>query len=224
MTGNAEPGFPAAALFLSIEGIEGSGKSTLIRRLAERLRYGGRKVTVTQDPGGTPAGRRIRDLLLHSERPLTAETELALFFAARSQNLAEVIRPALRRGEVVISDRFTDSTIAYQGGGRGLPLEHILSVDQAVTGSFRPHLTLVLDLAPETGIARLSRPGLFGPTQRGQGTDRIEREGSQFHEQVRNAFLRIAREEPERIVVIPAAGTPAEVFEAAWAAVAARLG
>ena len=224
MSGNAGSGLPKSALFLTVEGIEGSGKSTLIRRLADRLGDHGRKVTVTQDPGGTLAGRAIRNLLLHSDGPLDPETELALFFAARRQNIAEVIRPALERGEVVISDRFTDSTIAYQGGGRGLPLDQILAVDQAVTGGLRPHLTLVLDLAATTGIARLSRPGLFGPTQVGKATDRIEKEDSRFHKQVRSEFLRIAREEPDRVVVIPAGGTPDEVFETAWAAVAVRLG
>ena len=224
MSGTAGPGLPAAAFFLSVEGVEGSGKSTLIRRLEERLREAGRRVTVTHDPGGTFVGTGIRRLLLHSEGPLAPETEVPLFFAARAQNLAEVIRPALERGEVVISDRFTDSTIAYQGGGRGLPLERILAMDQAVTGGLRPHLTLLLDLPATAGIARLSRPGLFGPTDVGKATDRIEKENSKFHEQVRQEFLRIAREEPGRVVVIPADRTPDEVFEAAWAAVSTRLG
>ena len=153
----------------------------------------------------------IRQLLLHSEGPLVPETELALFFAARAQNIAEVIRPALLRGEVVITDRFTDSTIAYQGGGRGLPLENILAMDRAVTGGVRPHLTLVLDLPVATGFSRL------------KGTDRIEQEAERFHRRVREAFLQIAREDPERVVVIPADAAPDEVFQAAWAAVSARL-
>ena len=121
-----------------------------------------------------------------------------------------MIRPALLRGEVVISDRFTDSTIAYQGGGRGLPVEQILAVDQAVTGGFRPHLTLVLDLPVAAGFARL------------KGTDRIEQEAERFHHRVRESFLRIAREESERVVVIRGDQSPDEVFEAAWAAVTAR--
>ena len=211
MSGNADSGLPASALFLTVEGVEGGGKSTLVRRLAERLRERGRQVTLTHDPGGTPAGKVIRQLLLHTDGPLAPETELALFFADRAQNIAEVIRPALRRGAVVISDRFTDSTIAYQGGGRGLPVERIQCVDYAVTGGFRPHLTLLLDLPVATGLARL------------HGTDRIEQETERFHDRVREGFLCIAREEPERVVVIPAGGTPDEVFDAAWAAVAARL-
>lgn len=211
MSRNAEPGLPASALFLTVEGIEGSGKSTLVRRLAERLRREGRGVTVTHDPGGTPAGRIIRQLLLHFDGPLAPETELALFFADRAQNVAEVIRPALRHGAVVISDRFTDSTIAYQGGGRGLPVEQILAVDRAVTGGFRPHLTLLLDLPVAAGLARL------------HGTDRFEAEAAAFHRRVRDQFLRIAREEPGRVVVIPADGPPDDVFEAAWTAVAAWL-
>ncbi|MDE2881030.1 MAG: dTMP kinase, partial [Acidobacteriota bacterium] len=190
----------------------GGGKSTLAQRLAARLRREGRRVTLTREPGGTAAGKVIRQLLLHGEGPLVPETELALFFAARAQNIAEVIRPALLRGEVVITDRFTDSTIAYQGGGRGLPLERILAVDQAVTGGFRPQLTLVLDLPVATGFSRL------------KGTDRIEQEAERFHRRVREGFLRIAREEPGRVVVIPADQTPDKVFEAAWAAVSARLG
>ncbi len=224
MSGNAEPGFPASALFLTVEGIEGSGKSTLVGGLADRLRNRGRQVTVAHDPGGTAVGTRIRELLLRGDGPLAAEAELALFFAARAQNIAEVIRPALLRAEVVISDRFTDSTIAYQGGGRGLPVERILAVDRAITGGFRPHLTLLLDLPAKSGIARLSRPGLFGPTDQGKGTDRIEKEDSQFHTKVREEFLRIAREERERVKVIAADQTPGAVLEAAWTAVSARLG
>ena len=211
MSGNAEPGFPASALFLTVEGIEGSGKSTLIGRLADRLRETGRRVTVTREPGATPPGKVIRDLLLHGEGPLAPETELALFFADRAQNIAEVIRPALRRGEVVIGDRFTDSTVAYQGGGRGVPRDRVQCVDFAVTGGFRPHLTLLLDLPVAAGLARLS------------GTDRFEGEAKPFHQRVRDEFLRIAREEPDRVVVIPAGGTPDAVFEAAWVAVSARL-
>ena len=212
MSGNAEPGFPASALFLTVEGIEGSGKSTLVGGLADRLRETGRRVTVTREPGATPAGKVIRDLLLHGEGPLAPETELALFFADRAQNIEEVIRPALRRGEVVIADRFTDSTVAYQGGGRGVPRERVQCVDFAITGGFRPHRTLLLDLPVAAGLARLS------------GTDRFEGEAEAFHQRVRDEFLRIAREEPDRVVVIPAGGTPDEVFDAAWAAVVPRLG
>ena len=211
MSGNTGSGLPDSALFLTVEGVEGGGKSTLAQRLGARLRREGRRVTLTREPGGTAAGRVIRQLLLHTEGPLAPETELALFFAARAQNIAEVIRPALLRGEVVISDRFTDSTIAYQGGGRGLPVEQILAVDQAVTGGFRPHLTLVLDLPVATGFSRL------------KGTDRIEQEAERFHHRVREGFLRIAREEPERVVVIPADQNPDAVFKAAWAAVTTRL-
>ena len=212
MSGTAGSGLPASALFLSVEGVEGGGKSTLAQRLGAQLRRRGRGVTLTREPGGTAAGKVIRQLLLHGDAPLLPETELALFFAARAQNVAEVIRPALLRGEVVITDRFTDSTIAYQGGGRGLPLERILAVDRAITGGFRPHLTLVLDLPVATGFSRL------------KGTDRIEQEAERFHRRVREGFLRIAREEPGRVVVIPADQTPDAVFEAAWAAVSARLG
>ena len=212
MAGTPGAGLPASALFLTVEGVEGGGKSTLIRRLAARLRDDGRRVTRTREPGGTPVGKVIRELLLHGDGPLAPETELALFFAARAQNIAEVILPALERGEVVLCDRFTDSTIAYQGCGRGLPIDRILAVDRAVTGGFRPHLTIVLDLPVAAGFQRL------------EGTDRIEREAEQFHQRVREGFLRIAHENLDRVVALDAERAPDEVFEAAWEAVAARLG
>ncbi len=204
-------GRPPSARFLAVEGIEGAGKTLVAERLARKLRGLGRSVTRTHDPGGTDAGRVIRQLLLHERGPLCAEAELALFFADRAQNLAEVIRPALARGDTVIADRFTDSTIAYQGAGRGLSRERILAVDRAITNGIRPDLTLLLDLPASDGLARIA------------GRDRIESEAEDFHDRVRRGFLEIAREHPGRVAVIPAAGPPDEVFAAVWEAVAGRL-
>lgn len=209
---------PAGGFFVSLEGGDGAGKSTQARRLAEELRRGGRRVALTRDPGGTAAGRAIRDLLLERDEPLAPETEIALFFADRAQNLAEVVRPALARGEVVVADRFTDSTLAYQAYGRGLAPERILAVDRGITGGFRPHLTLVLDLPAEAGLARLERRA------RGERPDRIEREAAGFHERVRQGFLALAEKHPERIVVIPAAPPEDEVFAAVRSAVEGRFG
>lgn len=202
---------PDAGLFITLEGVSGAGKTTQARRLAEDLRRRGRRVVVTRDPGGTRAGEAIRRLLLEQDEPLCPEAEIALFFADRAQNLAEVVRPALARGDIVVGDRFTDSTLAYQGHARGLGTERILAVDRGVTGGFRPHLTLVLDLPAEVGLRRLERP------------DRIEREAEQFHERVRAGFLAIAEEEPSRVTVIDAAAPPDAVFAEIRRAVEARL-
>lgn len=208
----SSPGDGAAAgLFITLEGVSGAGKTTQARRLAEELRRRGRRVVVTRDPGGTRAGEAIRGLLLEQDEPLCPEAEIALFFADRAQNLAEVVRPALARGDIVVGDRFTDSTLAYQGQARGLGTERILAVDRGVTGGFRPHLTLVLDLPAEVGLRRLERP------------DRIEREAAQFHERVRAGFLAIAEEEPSRVTVIDAAAPPDAVFAEIRRAVEARL-
>ncbi len=202
---------PRPLRFLTLEGISGAGKSTLVPRLADRLEARGHTVARTRDPGGTGAGRAIRELLLHANGALCPETELALFFADRAQNLAEVIRPALERGEFVIGDRFTDSTLAYQCCGRGLPIRRALALDEAITGRFRPDLTVLLDLPVSIALARLN------------GRDRIEQEKERFHERVRHGFLRIAREEPERVVVVRADRPREEVFREVWGQVRRRL-
>ncbi len=187
--------------FLTLEGISGAGKSTQARRLADWFASRGREVALTRDPGGTPVGEAIRQVLLEGNGPVVPEAEIALFFADRAQKLAEVIRPALERGAVVIGDRFTDSTLAYQGYGRGVPLDRILQVDRAVTGGFRPHRTLLLDLPAAAGLARLA------------SADRIEQEAARFHERVREGFLALAREAPERVVRVDASGDAEAVWE-----------
>lgn len=201
-----------AGRFITLEGVSGAGKTTQARRLAEELRRQGRPVVVTRDPGGTRAGEAIRRLLLEQDEPLCPEAEIALFFADRAQNLAEVIRPALARGEIVVGDRFTDSTLAYQGHARGLAPNRILEVDRGVTGGFRPDLTLVLDLPAGVGLGRLAQ------------RDRIEREEVRFHERVRAGFLAVSEEHPDRVTVIDAAAPPDAVFAEVRRLVEARLG
>ena len=193
-------------LFITLEGPEGAGKSTNRDYLAERLRAQGIEVVLTREPGGTPLAERIRDVLLTpGDEPMNPDTELLLVFAARAQHLAEVIRPALARGAVVICDRFTDSTYAYQGGGRGLSLERITTLETFVQGDLRPNLTLLFDLPVEVGMARASARGRL---------DRFELEGQAFFDAVRSAFLQRAKAEPTRYYLLDAAQPLSQVQQA----------
>ncbi|ORL66320.1 dTMP kinase [Pseudomonas putida] len=186
-----------SGLFITLEGPEGAGKSTNREYLAERLREQGLDVVLTREPGGTPLAERIRELLLApSDEAIAADTELLLVFAARAQHLAEVIRPALARGAVVLCDRFTDATYAYQGGGRGLSQERIATLETFVQGALRPDLTLVFDLPVEVGLARAAARGRL---------DRFEQEGQAFFEAVRQAYLQRAGREPQRYRLLDAA-------------------
>ncbi|OWP52110.1 dTMP kinase [Pseudomonas nitroreducens] len=190
-------------LFITLEGPEGAGKSTNREYLAERLRERGIEVQLTREPGGTPLAERIRELLLDpSDEKMAVDTELLLVFAARAQHLAEVIRPALERGAVVLCDRFTDATYAYQGGGRGLPVERIAQLESFVQGGLRPDLTLVFDLPVEIGLSRAAARGRL---------DRFEQEGRTFFDAVRNTYLDRARAEPARYRILDAAQSLAEV-------------
>ena len=183
-------------LFVTLEGPEGAGKSTNREYLADRLRARGLDVVLTREPGGTPLAERIRDLLLTpADEPMAIDTELLLVFAARAQHLAQVIRPALARGAVVLCDRFTDATYAYQGGGRGLPLERIAQLETFVQGDLRPDLTLIFDLPVEVGLARAAARGRL---------DRFEQEGIRFFEAVRSAYLQRAEAAPSRYRVLDA--------------------
>lgn len=186
-----------SGLFITLEGPEGAGKSTNREYLAEHLRSQGVDVLLTREPGGTPLAERIRELLLApSDELMHPDTELLLVFAARAQHLAEVIRPALARGTVVLCDRFTDATYAYQGGGRGLSVARIATLEQFVQGELRPDLTLVFDLPVEVGLARAAARGRL---------DRFEQEGQAFFEAVRQAYLARAEATPERYRLIDAA-------------------
>jgi dTMP kinase len=193
-------------LFITLEGPEGAGKSTNREYLAARLREQGIDVVMTREPGGTPLAERIRELLLApSDERMAVDTELLLMFAARAQHLAEVIRPALVRGAVVLCDRFTDATYAYQGGGRGLPVERIAVLESFVQGELRPDLTLVFDLPVEVGLARAAARGRL---------DRFEQEGQAFFEAVRQAYLARARKHPQRYSLLDAA-QPLDVVQRA---------
>jgi dTMP kinase len=190
-------------LFITLEGPEGAGKSTNREYLAERLREQGVDVLLTREPGGTPLAERIRELLLDpSDEPMAADAELLLVFAARAQHLQQVIRPALAKGSVVLCDRFTDATYAYQGGGRGLSIERIAQLEQFVQGELRPDLTLIFDLPVEIGLARAAARGRL---------DRFEQEGRGFFEAVRQAYLQRAEQAPQRYRVLDAGQTLAQV-------------
>ena len=199
--------------FITFEGPEGSGKSTHIRRLARRLRRCGLRVLVTREPGGTPTGERIRELLQHGPggRALAPETELLLFAASRAQLVRQVIRPALRRGLWVLCDRFTDATRAYQGGGRGLDASWIESLARTVHGDLSPDLTLLLDLPVDVGLRRAR-------ARAGAAADRFEGETLQFFERVRATYLALAEREPQRFRVLDATLPPVALTEAALAA------
>jgi len=197
--------------FITFEGMEGCGKSTQARLLARAL---GPDTVLTQEPGGTAIGRAIRQLLLHpANRAMSAEAEVLLFFADRAQHVAEVIRPALAAGKIVISTRYVDTSLAYQGYGRGLDLDRIRSVAVLATGGLRPDLTLFFDLPLEIGLARVVSRG---------GRDRLESEVREFHERVRNGYLELAAAEPDRWIRIDASGSEADVEARTRAAVEAR--
>jgi dTMP kinase len=195
-------------LFITLEGGEGAGKSTQLAAIEGWLKARGREVVVTREPGGTPAGERVRDVLLHYAGDMDPDTETLLIFAARAEHLARVIRPALALGKVVLCDRFTDATYAYQGGGRGVPSERIAQIESWVQQRLRPDLTLLLDVPIETGLRRAEQRG---------APDRFEREQRDFFQRVRSAYLAAAEREPNRIHVIDASRPTDEVTQTAIA-------
>jgi dTMP kinase len=205
------------SLFITFEGIEGSGKSSHARALAVLLRERGFAVTETREPGGSAAGAAIRALLLGTEAtPLTPLAELFLYCADRTQHVAEVIRPALDAGRVVICDRFSDSTVAYQGYGRGLPLDVVRALDARARDGLAPALTFLLDCPVETGLARAKA--------RSADADRFERETVAFHARIRAGFDALAAAAPERIVVVDSTGDAQAVGERVAAVALERLG
>ncbi len=202
--------------FITFEGGEGTGKSTQARLLKERLENRGRRVVQTREPGGSPGAEQIRKLLVEGEpERWTPMTETLLFMAARNDHVARVIEPALSDGTWVICDRFLDSTLVYQGVARGLGLERVRALQTAALGELVPDLTLILDLPPDTGLAR---------TQNRKGAEtRFERFEAEFHARLRAAFREIAEEEPGRCVLIDAGGSREAVASAIWRAVTGRL-
>ncbi len=202
--------------FISLEGGEGAGKTTLIESLKAHLLSQGRDVVVTREPGGTPGAEDLRTLLLTGATDRwTAMTEVLLMYAARVDHVQRLIEPALERGAWVLSDRFADSTIAYQGTGGGIALDAIRAIHKTALGDFAPDLTLILDLDPLVGLRRT--------VERGEDPTRFELLDTEFHERLRQAFLDIARAEPERCAVIDAGYAPDLVFEAALKEFATRL-
>ncbi|NCO67809.1 MAG: dTMP kinase [Nitrospirae bacterium CG_4_10_14_0_8_um_filter_41_23] len=183
-------------IFISFEGIEGAGKTIQSKLLCEYLLKKGYKVILTEEPGGTRIGLKIRELLLSVEnKGMTPVTELLLYNASRAQHIKEVILPALKRGFVVITDRFVDSTVAYQGYGRGIDLSLIYSIEKVVTGGVKPDITILFDIDAEIGLKR----------NRGiKKSDRLELEDVGFHKRVRSGYLEIVSKEPERIKLIDA--------------------
>ena len=192
--------------FITLEGPEGAGKSTQSRMLKSYLESRGYECVLTREPGGTPTAEKIRDIVKYSQEAISDEAELLLFNAARSIHVNNLIRPALERGAVVICDRFYDSTTSYQGYGRELPLEQVNNINSYAVGGCRPDLTLVLDLTPLAGFARVTTRN-----HAAMGDDRFEQAGDSFHEKVRQGFLAIAAAEPGRVKVIAADNTPEQV-------------
>ena len=198
--------------FITFEGLDGSGKSTQLEKLAKVLRGQGLAVTVTREPGGTATGEKIRGVLLDTgTSELSPWAELALMFASRAQHLREVIQPALAAGEIVLCDRFTDSTEAYQGGGRKLGSEPVLALHRILCDNLQPDLTILMDSDVSASVGRARRRNLARESPAGgSGHDenRFEQENRTFFTRVRNAYLAIAAREPQRMVVVNARGTP----------------
>src|SRR5271167_2515324 len=196
-------------LFITFEGPDGSGKSTQARMLAERLRGESRVVLESAEPGGTPIGQQIRRILLDpANKELTATAELLLMFAARAQNVEQWIVPALDEGKIVLSDRFTDSSIAYQGAGRGLGWDKVLELDRIACKGLVPDLTICVDIDSETGLSRA--------LARGGAETRLEEQAIEFHRKAREAYHELARREPQRFRLIDGRGTPEAIAAKVW--------
>jgi dTMP kinase len=203
--------------FITFEGPDGSGKSTQMRLLAERLRARGREVVETQEPGGTQVGLQIRAILLdNNNEKLCPVAEMLLYFAARAQNFDERILPAWEAGAIVLSDRFTDSTLAYQGGGRELGEHVVMQLHDIACHGLQPDLTICIDIDTETGLGRVLSRG-------GERKDRMEGEAIAFHKRVREIYLELGRKHPERIKIIDGNGQIEDVAARVWRVVESRV-
>ncbi|MEY2896339.1 MAG: hypothetical protein RL669_608 [Pseudomonadota bacterium] len=198
--------------FITFEGIDGAGKSTQIAAVAESLRAQGHTLVLTREPGGTPLGERLRELILN--QPMSSPTETLLVFAARCEHLAQVIRPALARGEWVLCDRFTDATYAYQSGGRGLPAQAIARLEDWVHPDLRPDLTVLFDIEPSVAAQRLAAA---------RAADKFETETTAFFARVRAAYLARAEAEPGRFLVVNSGRAPEAVGRDLLAGLASRM-
>lgn len=203
----------ARGWFITFEGGEGCGKSTQIKRLKEALEREGVETVLTREPGGTWLSEEIRHLIKDQTADAPCDrSELLLFLAARAQLVRNVIRPALEAGKWVLSDRFSDSTLAYQGYGRGLPLDDLRQMNEFACEGLKPDLTLLMDVSPEVSRTRMRKREAATATT----ADRIEKAGDEFHARLRAGFAELAKAEPDRIVTIDANGTPDEVWELVW--------
>jgi dTMP kinase len=209
-------------LFLSFEGTDGSGKTTQMRFLVERLRSEGFTVVENQEPGATHIGRQIRRILLDpAHQEMAGMTELLLMFASRAQAAAEIIRPALARGDIVVSDRFTDSTLAYQGEGRGLGFDRVLAAHKLAMGDLLPDLTMCLTVDVETGLQRAHQRNSLNDGQASE--ERLDRQSLAFHQRVAEGYRKIARLEPQRFRLVAGEGDPKIIAEKVWCEVAPVL-
>lgn len=207
---------PRRGKFITFEGLDGCGKSTQLEKLASVLRSQGHSVVVTREPGGTATGEKIRNLLLDSSTVgLSPFAELALMFASRAQHIKELIQPALAAGQIVLCDRFTDSTEAYQGGGRKLGAKPVLELHRILCGDLQPELTILMDSDVNASVERARRRNMHKVADRTGETDenRFELENQKFFERVQEAYLAIAAREPQRIVVVNARGPAAETHK-----------
>lgn len=207
-------------IFITFEGIDGSGKTTQLRILADRLRHAGRTVVEAVEPGGTEIGRQIRAIVLDGRNTkLTPRAELLLYFASRAQNVEEVIRPALAAGQIVLCDRFTDSTLVYQGYGRGLGAEVVLTLDQIACQGLQPDLTVFVDIDLDESLARARGRNVTSSSSE----TRLDDESREFHKRVRDAYLALARQEAHRFILIEGAAGVDEVADRVWKEVARRV-
>ncbi len=205
------------SLFVTFEGGEGSGKSTAIKSLVDKLQKEGYEIVLTREPGGTPISEQIRDVILNKENTaMDPVTEALLYAASRRQHVEEKVRPALREGKIVLCDRFLDSSLAYQGGARGLGMDLILKINEPAINGLWPDVTIFFDLKPEVGLARIN-------ANSNREVNRLDVEKMEFHQKVRASFLELAERYPDRYVIIDASKTPEEVAEEAYDALKAKL-
>lgn len=204
-------------MFVTVEGPEGSGKSSVMKRVAERLQEEGIEVVLTREPGGTPIAEQIREVILNKENTkMDKITEALLYAASRRQHLVEKVWPLTKEGKLVISDRFLDSSLAYQGGARGIGIDKVLEINMAATEGYYPDLTLLFDVAPEVGLARIA-------ANKGREVNRLDLEKIEFHREVRQTFLDLAQRFKDRFVIIDASQPFEKVIEDAYKAIKDRM-